>query len=161
MSPIPGHLVDRMNTIMSSSILALVIACSVFELTSSAPLGQVERQTRDVDRDAKVSNKLLSTLQHLLERRVVEMAINQGLATGQGKSSDWVYPPLSKVKSEGSQEEEEETDGSPMDKAKRKHFEVSEPGTGPVLNHPLNIIDAGSDRDTMIEALIKLMATAK
>ena len=159
MSPIPGHLVDRMNTILSSSILALVIACSVFELTSSAPLGQVERQIRDVDRD----DKLLRTLRLLLEKRVVEMAINQGLATGQGKSSDWVYPPLmSKVKSEGSQEEEEkETDGSPMDKAKRKHFEISEPGTGPVLNHPLSIIDTGVDRDTMIEALIKLMATAK
>ena len=150
-----------MNTIISSSILALVIACSVFELTSSAPLGQVERQIRDVDRDAQVSDKLLRTLRLLLERRVVEMAINRGLATGQGKSSDWVYPPLSKVKSEGSQEEEKGTDGSPMDKAKRKHFEVSEPGTGPVLNHPLDI-DAGSDRDTMIEALIKeLMATAK
>ena len=159
MSPIPGHLVDRMNTIIiSSSILALVIACSVFELTSSAPLGQVERQIRDVDRD----DKLLRTLRLLLEKRVVEMAINQGLATGQGKSSDWVYPPLmSKVKLEGSQEEEEETDGSPMDKAKRKHFEISEPGTGPVLNHPLSIIDTGADRDTMIEALIKLMATAK
>ena len=164
LSPIPGHLADRMNTI-SSSILALAIACLVFELTYSAPLSQVERQIRDVDRDAKVaasSKKLLRTLRLLLERRVMEMAIDQVLATGQGKSSDWVYLPLSKVKSEGSEEEEEESDGSPMDKAKRKHFKVSEPGTGPVLNHPLSNIDAGLDRDTMIEALInELMATAK
>jgi hypothetical protein len=125
----------------------------------------VERQIRDLDRDAEMtasSEKLLNTLRLLLERRAMRTVINQVLASEQGKSGEWVYPPLSKVKLEGS-EEEEGDDGSPMKKAERKHFRISEPGTGPVLNHPLStIIDTGLDRDTVIEALInELTSTVK
>ena len=87
------------------------------------------------------------------------MAISQVLATEQGKNTNWIYPPLNNVKSEGS--EEEESDESPMKKAARKHFKVSEPDTGPILNHPLKIIDTGLDKDT-IETLIKeLLSTAE
>ena len=89
------------------------------------------------------------------------MAFNQVLVAEQGKSANWVYRPLlSKVKSEGS-EGGEPDDEYPMKKAVRKHFKVSKPGTGPILNHPLDISDTGLDRDT-IEALInELLSTDK
>ena len=140
-----------------SSLLVLAITCLVFELTSSAPLGQVEDQLQ-LDKDA-ANDKLLNTLKLLLERRAIRMAINQVLATEQGKSTNWIYPPLNKIKSEGS--EEEEPDESPMKKAARKHFKISEPGTGPILNHPLKIIDTGLDRDTIETLIDELMSTAK
>ena len=136
-----------------SSLLALAVACLVFKASSSAPPGE---QLRDKDATgATLNDDLLRTLQHLLERKAARMLISQVLATEQGgKRANWMYPPLSKVESEDSEGEESDS-GSPMKKAARKHFEVSKPGTGPILNHPLDNSDTGLDRDTIIETLIK------
>ena len=142
-----------------SSVLALAIACLMFQLALSAPFSQVKDQLEDKDAKMTATDKLLNTLQHLLERKAMKMALKQVLATKQGKSTNWVYPPLNKVKSEGS--EEERPDESPMQKAARKHFKISEPGTGPVLNHPLDISDTGLD-SRIVETLInELMSSAK
>ena len=137
-----------------SSVLALAITCSVFVLALSAPLSQV----KDVKVTAQ-TDKLLNTLQRLLERKAITMALKQVLATKQGKNTNWVYPPLNKVKSESS--EEEKPDGSPMEKAARRHFEMSEPGTGPILNHPLDITDTGLDHKIMETLINELMSSAK
>ena len=140
----------RMNIV--SSVLALAILSLVLGFASSAPLSEVKDQ---VDKEAKVTaaDKLLNALQLLLEKRAMTMAINQ-LTREQGNA--WKYPPLIKVESENSNEEEP----SPMKKAAHRHFEVSEPGTGPILNHPLNI-DMGVDRKTIESLINELMSSAK
>ena len=145
-----------------STVTALAILYLAFELTSSAPLSQVEDQSvRGKATEVAANDKLLNALQLLLERRAMRMAFNQVLAAEQGKSANWVYPPLiSKVKSEGS-EEREPDDESPMKKAAHKHFKISEPGTGPILNHPLDITDTGLDRDTIDTLINELLSTDK
>ena len=100
-----------------------------------------------------VYDRLLNSLQRLLEKKAMTMAINR-LTNKQ--SNAWKYPPLIKIETDDSEEEEP----SPMKKAAHRHFKVSEPGTGPILNHPLNN-DVGLDRKSIETFINELMSSSK
>ena len=134
-----------------STVLALAVVCLVVEFTSPAPLSR--RKERDRDAKKSVTDKLLDKLQLLLEKRAMTMAINKVLATKEDKT--WQYPPqLIQAESNKSKGE------TPMKKAARRHFKVSEPGTGPILNLPQSH-RMGSDRETMEILLGELMSAVK
>lgn len=123
-----------------SFVLTLAVSSLLIGMTSSAPL-QVGKQDRDAEAEAEADKKLMNALKHLLEKKAMVMGLNQ-LSSDQA----WKYPP--RVDSQRREEL------SPSEKAARRHFELSEPGTGPILNHPLSI-DAGRmfDKKT-VEALV-------
>lgn len=120
-------------------ILALTISCSVIGTTLSAPL-RVERDLED---------RFDDTLQLLANKKALAMVINRiAWKVSQQKSKAWKYPPPMES------EEEVEEKLSPSEKAARRHFEISEPGTGPILNHPLG---KGMGKKA-VEKLIQLLS---
>lgn len=113
-----------------SLFMALAVFCLVIGLTSSAPL-QVMKQDRDRDVAEVAAEKLMNTLQLLVNKKAEALAIQQlkRHVSDQGKLGvtlpSWLN--LRELRKYF----------SPMMKAARRHFHVSEPGTGPILNHPL------------------------
>ena len=127
----------RMTT-MLHLILALTIFCSVIGTSLSAPL-----QVGPVKRDLK--DRFDDILQLLADKKALSMAIGNnffGREISQQGSKSWKYPP--RMETEG--------ELSPSETAARRHFEVSEPGTGPILNHPL-----GKGARKKLKAVVKLI----
>ena len=112
--------------VLVSFALVLAVSFSVIGTTSSAPHHSERENRQDVDAATK---KFIKVFQLLSQKKAVAKAMSELDAKEQGSDSVWQFPP--KI-------EAEERSPSPSDKAARRHFKVSEPGTGPILNHPLN-----------------------
>ena len=136
-----------MATTLRIVLLSLTIACLMVEPALSVPL-----KVGPVDKDLKAAKDRFSdVLQLLSDKKSLAMAIDflSSKVSQQGLNT-WKYPP--QIESD----KDEEKKLSPSEKAIRKHFEVSEPGTGPVLNHPLGKGAA----DAVLKLLHQLLSEA-
>ena len=124
-------------------VLALTISCSVIVTTLSAPL-----QVGPVDEDFE--DRFDDALKLLAAKKALSMGFKRSAwEVSQQGSNSWHYPPQME-----SEDEVEESQLSPSEKAAHRHFEVSEPGTGPILNHPLG----KGTRKKAVERLIQLLS---
>lgn len=131
---------------MVSFVMALAVSSLVIGMTSSAPL-RVKKEDRN--RDTKVAEeKLMNTLQHLMGKKTEAMAINELRKAVSDQGKTWSYPPQLV-------ESQRRKHLSPMMKAAHRHFHVSEPDTGPILNHPLDIdVGTKTSDEEAVQALI-------
>ena len=141
---------------VSFVIVQLAILISMTGTSTSAPV-QTERGKRDVNVEA-ATDRLINALRlkFLMDKKSVAKAAMSDRVMEQD-SGTWKYPPLSDMETQ----EVDEDDLTPGEKAARRHFEISEPGTGPVLNHPLNNDNVKVDKKTVLALIDQLLTVVE
>ena len=112
-----------------SLVLTLTISCAMIGIATSAPAKE-KREERDLE---ATTDSFLNVLRLLTDKKALAMALDQLSEVDNQGGTAWNYPlRIAEL--------------TPNEKAKRRHFKVSEPGTGPVLNHPLSGVDSETVR---------------
>ena len=131
---------------MASSLLSilftLTISFAIIGVVISAP-AKAKREKRESEAS---TDSFVRALTHLLNNKEAAMALSQLSSEVEGQDgTTWRYPAM---------KESDEDRLTPSEKAARRHFEVSEPGTGDILNHP----EVGADRQTLTALVEQLLS---
>ena len=120
-----------------SILFTLTISFAIIGVVISAP-AKARREKRESEASTE---SFVRALANLLNNKEAAMALSQlSSEVERQDGTTWRYPAM---------EESDRDRLSPSEKAARRHFKVSEPGTGPILNHP----EVGVDQT--LRALIK------
>ena len=134
---------------MVNSLLSILFTLTVSFVIIGVVISAPTKAKREERESKAATDNFINALRLLMNKKEAAMALSQLSSEVEDQDGTaWRYPVI------------EETDRdrlSPSERAARRHFQISEPGTGPILNHPLSS-EVGVDRQTLKALIDQLLS---